>query len=263
MSSQIIIVLILNFIISMIGTLAYSVRLVGVRTGKIAVSFALFSILTLVSRTAVTFQAPILTKFVERNTGANNLINIFYMIIVISGIATVFGAFLIPTFQRIFYRGVLYFSVKRSIPKLIIHSFSKSGISYIKDCVAVPVKENITKLNFKKVPVKIILYNLIAVALITVGSLAPIYAGSIASDLRATCITLSSIITGFATILMSIFIDPQLSIMTDDVIAGDCKEVDFRACVIAMVGSKTLGTFAALLLIIPSSYLIVYVAKIL
>ncbi len=49
MDTQIIIVLGLNFIISLIGTLAYSVRLVGVRTGKIAVSFALFNVLMLIS----------------------------------------------------------------------------------------------------------------------------------------------------------------------------------------------------------------------
>lgn len=262
MSVQIIIVLILNFIISFIGTLAYSVRMVGVRTGKIAVSFAVFNILMLISRTAVTFQVPILTKFVEHQSGSNNLINIFNLIIVVSGIATVIAAFLIPTFQRIFFRGVLHFSVDRSIPKLVIHSFSKAGVNYIKDCVAIPVKENITELNFRKLPIKIIIYNLITVALLTVGSLAPIYAGSIAPDLRATCITLSSIINGIATILMSIFIDPQLSIMTDDVIEGKCTEKDFRTVVVAMVGSKTLGTFSSLLLIIPSSYLIVFVAKI-
>jgi hypothetical protein len=262
LSVQIIIVLILNFIISFIGTLAYSVRMVGVRTGKIAVSFAVFNILMLISRTAVTFQVPILTKFVEHQSGSNNLINIFNLIIVVSGIATVIAAFLIPTFQRIFFRGVLHFSVDRSIPKLVIHSFSKAGVNYIKDCVAIPVKENITELNFRKLPIKIIIYNLITVALLTVGSLAPIYAGSIAPDLRATCITLSSIINGIATILMSIFIDPQLSIMTDDVIEGKCTEKDFRTVVVAMVGSKTLGTFSSLLLIIPSSYLIVFVAKI-
>lgn len=262
MSSQVIIVLILNFIISFIGTLAYSVRLVGVRTGKIAISFAVFNILMLISRTAVTFQVPILTKFVEHNSGTSDLINIFNIIIIVSGIATVVGAFLIPTFQRIFYKGVLHFSVDRSIPKLVIYSFSKAGVNYIKDCIAVPVKDNITQLNYKKLPVKIIIYNLITVALLTVGALAPIYAGSIAPDLRATCITLSSIVNGIATILMSIFIDPQLSIMTDDVVEGKCTEQDFRTCVVAMVGSKTLGTFAALLLIIPSSYQIVSIAKI-
>jgi hypothetical protein len=169
-----------------------------------------------------------------------------------SGIATVVGAFLIPTFQRVFYKGVLRFSIEKSIPKLIIHSFSKAGISYIRESIAIPVKNNLSNINYKKLPLKIIIFNIIAVSLITVGSLAPIYAGNIAPDLRATCITLSSIINGVATVLISIFIDPWLSIMTDEVIEGKCSEEEFRACVVAMVGSKSKGTFASLFLLIPS-----------
>lgn len=259
---QIVIVLILNFIISIIGTLAYSIRLVGVRTGKIAVTYSVFNIMSLLSRIAVTFQVPILTKYVEKNTNAGELLGLFNWIIVISGIATVAGAFLIPTFQRVFYKGVIRFSIDKSIPRLILHSFSKTGIHYMRECIAIPVKDNITKINYKKIPVKIVLFNLIAVSLITVASLAPIYAGSLAPDLRATCITLSSIINGVATVLMSIFIDPQLSIMTDEVIEGKCTEEDFRTCVVAMVGSKSIGTFAALFLLIPASYLIVLIARI-
>ena len=263
MSTQIIIVLVLNFIIAIIGTLAYSVRLVGVRTGKIAITFAVFNILSLVSRTALTFQAPLLTKFVENSTGGSDVLNLFKLIIIVSGIATLVGAFLIPTFQRLFYKGVIRFSIDKSIPKLIMHSFSKAGVHYMRDCISIPVKESVTKINFKKLPLKIIIYNIIAVSILTVGALAPIYAGTIVPELRATCITLSSVINGFATILMSIFIDPQLSIMTDDVIDGKCPEEDFRSCVIAMIGSKTIGTFAALPLLIPASYIIVLVAKVL
>ncbi|WP_223282892.1 lipid II flippase family protein [Neobacillus kokaensis] len=95
-----------------------------------------------------------------------------------------------------------------------------------------------TGFKFRKLPVKIIIFNLDAVALLTVGALAPIYAGSIAPDLRATCITLSSIINGIAKILMSIFIGPQLSIMTDDVVEGKCTEEDFRTVVIGMFGQN-------------------------
>lgn len=130
MNTQIIIVFFLNFIISLIGTLAYSVRLVGVRTGKIAVSFALFNVLMLVSRTAVTFQVPLLTKYVERNPDADNLFNIFTAAILISGAATVVGAFMIPTFQRLFSKAVRSFSVQRSVPRLLLHSFSRSGIRH-------------------------------------------------------------------------------------------------------------------------------------
>ncbi len=262
MDTQIIIVLVLNFIISLIGTLAYSVRLVGVRTGKIAVSFALFNVLMLISRTAVTFQVPILTKYVENTAGSSDLLGIFYYIIIVSGVAAIAGIFLIPTFQRLLHKAVLAFTVNRSIPKLLIHSFSKSGIRHMKDCVAVPVKENITSLNYKKLPKRLMVFNLLTVAIITVGALAPIYAGNIEPDLRATCITLSSVINGFATIIMAIFIDPSLSIMTDDVIEGKTSEDDFRTCVVGMVVSKMLGTFAAIFLLIPATYVIVFIARV-
>ncbi len=59
MSTQIIIVLILTFVIYVISTLAYSVRIVGVRTGRIAISFAVFNVFALLSRTANTIQAPL------------------------------------------------------------------------------------------------------------------------------------------------------------------------------------------------------------
>lgn len=261
MSSQILIVLVLNFIISIIGTLAYSTRLVGVRTGKIAVTSAVFNVLMLVSRTAVTFQSPLLTKFVESNPSSDDLVRIFNLIIMISGVASIVGGFLIPTFQKMFSKAVNHFSIERSIPKLIIHSFSKTGIRYMRDSIAIPVKESITSINFKNLPGKILLYNFISVAITTAGAFAPIYAGSIAPELRATCLSLSPIINGTATILTSIFIDPHLSIMTDDVVDGKCSEEDFRGCVVAMVGSKVLGTFMALLLFIPASYLIAFVAN--
>lgn len=263
MSTQILIVFILNFIISLIGTLAYAMRLVGVRTGKIAITFSLFNILMLISRLAVTFQVPILTKYVERNPDAGNLYNIFNIIIIISGLATIAGAFLIPTFQRILTKGVMVFSEERSLPRLLMHGLTRHGIVYIKDCVAIPVKENLSGIKPGELPKKMLIYNTLTVALITVGALAPIFAGSIEPDLRATCITLSSIINGFATIIMTVFVDPQLSVMTDDVIEGKCSEERFRACVIGMAGSKTIGTFLSLVLLIPASYLIVLVARVL
>ena len=65
MSTQVIIVLILTVIISIIATLAYSVRIVGIKTGRIAVSSAVFSIFALISRTANSIQAPLLSKKIE------------------------------------------------------------------------------------------------------------------------------------------------------------------------------------------------------
>src|SRR5271165_4948565 len=56
----------LTFIIHLIGTLAFAVRIAGVRTRRIAVSFALFNVLVLVSRTSNSFQGPFLAKRIEQ-----------------------------------------------------------------------------------------------------------------------------------------------------------------------------------------------------
>src|SRR6478752_7359512 len=103
MTTQIIIVLILTFIINLITTLSYSVRIVGIRTGRVAVSFALFNILVLISRTANGFQAPLLAKTVEEDIKIGTFDNIgnFRLIILTCSIATIIGALLIPTFQRV------------------------------------------------------------------------------------------------------------------------------------------------------------------
>jgi len=261
MDLQIYMVIFLNSIIAFIGTMAYSVRLVGIRTGKIALSFAIFNVFSLISRTAVTFQAPILTKYIEQNTESAILLNIFMLIILVSGISTIFGAFMIPSFQRFLTKCVQSFSLHRSIPKILLYSFSKIGISHIKEFMVVPVKENITKIPVKTLPKKTIILNIVAVSIITAGSLAPIYAGCIEPDLRATCLTLSSVINGIAAILLAVFIDPQLSIMTDEVIEKKRSEQEFRACVVGMVCSKTIGTFLSLLIFLPTTYFVVFIAK--
>src|SRR5204863_2221176 len=67
MDIQLAVICALTFIIHLIGTLAYSVRIAGVRTRRIAVSFALFNVLVLLSRTSNSFQGPFLAKRVEEN----------------------------------------------------------------------------------------------------------------------------------------------------------------------------------------------------
>jgi Alternate to MurJ len=114
----------LTFIIQLIGTLAYAVRIAGVRTRRIAVSFALFNVLVLVSRTSNSFQGPFLAKRIEfslRSGAVTHLLADFRWLLLSATLATVAGALLVPTFQRIFSRAVLHFQAHRSIPRLLLH----------------------------------------------------------------------------------------------------------------------------------------------
>lgn len=261
MEIQIVIVLTMTFIITLIGTLAYSIRIVGVRTGRIAITFSLFNILSLASRLASNIQTPLLTKYTE--TGIeNNPLNIFYLVLIISFIATIVGAISIPTFQRVFSKIVNSFTVNRSVSKVIFHGFSKVGIKQFGTCLTIPKTEHIKKFDIKELPFGVMLMNIIAVAIFTVGVISPIYAGFIEPNLRATCITLSGVINGTATILLYIFVDPYLSVRTDDVLEGNLKEAEFRRLVIGMVGSKVIGAALAIPLLVPASKIIVLIASV-
>jgi hypothetical protein len=140
MTTHIAIVLFLTFIINLITTLSYSVRIVGIRTGRIAISFALFNILVLASRTANGFQAPLLAKTVENDIkiGMHDNSGVFRLIILSCSIATIFGAVLIPTFQRVLSKAVINFSIHKSMPRLILHGFFKNRRSLLQRqyCVA-------------------------------------------------------------------------------------------------------------------------------
>ncbi|MCE3278901.1 MAG: rane protein [Bacteroidetes bacterium] len=265
MTTQIIIVLVLTFIINLITTLSYSVRIVGIRTGRIAISFALFNILVLVSRTANGFQAPLLAKTVENDIKAGIYGNefTFRLIIFSCTIATICGAVLIPTFQRILSRAVLNFSVHKSMSRLLVHGFSKAGILYFKDNMTVPAKENITQLKTDtEFPWKIFILNTLAVAILTIGVLSAVYASYLNPDFRTTASNLSAFINGLATILMFVIIDPHLSAMTDDVTLGQCSEGTFRKYIVYMTIARLLGTILAQVLFIPGAEFLAWVATI-
>lgn len=264
MDIQLLVIFVLTFFIHVIGTLAYSVRIAGTRTGRIAVSFALFNILLLVSRTSNTFQAPLLAKRVEENIMAGITVGVaadFRWLLVAASLATVIGAALIPTFQRLFTRAVSSFSASRSISHLLLHAFSRGGVSYLRDSIHVPTKKNLAHLSEREgVPMGVVVLNTVAVAIWTVGVFSALYAGYLNEDLRVTASNLSAVVNGLATIILFVVIDPYLSVVTDDVVEGKTTEGTLRRAIFWMVGSRLAGTVLAQALLVPAALLIAFVA---
>jgi hypothetical protein len=267
MEIQILLIFLFTLIIHAITTLSYSVRIVGITTGRIAISFALFNILVLISRTSNAFQAPLLAKKVEYDILFNSIYSAegeFRLFIIAASVGTFIGALFLPTFQRLFSKFVLSFNFNRSVPRVLLHGFTKSGIKQIVDNLKVPDMKNITQLkSYKQLPVKILILNMLAVSLLTVGVFSAIYAGYYNPDYRVTSSTLAAIINGFATIMLFVFIDPFLSALTDDVIEGKNSESFFRVCVVLMVISRFAGTILAQLLFIPATHIISAIARLL
>lgn len=266
MSAQVTLVFILTFIIHLIGTLSYALRIAGVRTGRIAVSLALFNVLMLVSRTSNTFQGPLLAKHVERNIlgdASSNIETELRWLLLAATLATLTGIFLIPTFQRLFTKAIDSFGKHRSIPRLLLSGFSRSALREIKNAATFPARENFTGMSLRQAPRKIMLYQMVATALITVGVFASLYAGYLQPELRVTANNLSPVVNALSTILLFVFIDPYLSLLTDDVVAGRVTETHFRRCVSLFAVSRLVGTIIAQLLLAPAARIIGAVAKVL
>jgi hypothetical protein len=265
MDIQLVIICGLTFVIHLIGTLAYAVRIAGVRTRRIAVSFALFNILALDSRTSNSFQGPFLAKRIEENIGlgvTQGLLADFRWILLSATLATIVGALLIPTFQRIFSRAVLHFQVHRSFPQLLLRIFFKGGLSQLKSLTSLPSVSNVSQMRLgKDISTWVVFLNVVAVALWTIGVFASLYAGYLNPSLRVTSSSLSSVVNGVATIMMFIVIDPHLSAMTDDVVEGKTSAARFRKAIVWLTVSRLVGTLLAQAFLVPAAMLVVFVAN--
>lgn len=108
----------------------------------------------------------------------------------------------------------------------------------------------------------VIFLNITAVVLWTIGVFTSLYAGYLNPALRVTSSQLSAVVNGVATIMMFVFIDPHMSVMTDDVVEGKTSESQFRKAIVWLVGSRLAGTLLAQLLLVPAAMLIVSVAEV-
>jgi len=265
MDAELAVLFALTFLINLIGSLAYSVRIAGVRTGRIALSFSLFNILVLVSRTANTFQAPLLAKRVEHDLGMAHVGSAadFRWLLAAASLATLIGALLTPTFQRVLTAAVASFARNRSIPQLILRALSPSGLAYLRDAVTVPAATNVVIRRRIQLPaaVGIMATNTLATAVWTVGVFAALYAGYLAPEFRSTASNLSGVINGVATILLFAVVDPFLAMLTDDVVGGRSTEPVFRRAVVGMLGSRLAGTLLAQFLLLPAAQLVATIAR--
>lgn len=264
MDLQLLVICLLTFGINLIGTLAYGARIAGVRTRRIAMSFALFNILVLVSRTSNGFLGPFLAKRIETRLGDGGgeaLITDFRIVLASASLAVLFGILLVPTAQRLFAAAIGYFQRNRSTARMILRSASPAGLRTIRESIALPRGAHLGGIGSPRgVGWGVLLANVLAQALITVGVLASLYAGYLNPEFRVTASQLSAVINGFATILLFALIDPQLSVMTDDVVEGRVSEALFRRTIAWVSLSRLAGTLIAQALFMPSAAAIAWIA---
>ncbi len=264
MDRQLLVICLLTAGINLIGTLAYAARIAGVRTRRIAMSFALFNILVLVSRTSNSFLGPFLAKRIENrlhNGGGEALLWDFRLILFSATLAVAVGIALVPMGQRMFARAIGYFQQHRSTGRMMLRAASPAGVRAMREAAVMPSVAHWRSLRLPRgVGWGVLLANCFAQALITVGVLASLYAGYLNPEFRVTASQLSAVVNGFATILLFALIDPQLSVMTDDVVEGRISEPLFRRTIVWISFSRLVGTLIAQAFFVPASQAIAWIA---
>ncbi|MGD6845397.1 lipid II flippase Amj family protein [Bacillus infantis] len=258
MNTTLLILISLTLIIHFVDTLAYSVRLNSVKSGKFALSISLFNTFVLLSRTANMFQAPLIGIIIGSSI-ANDYdpLPSLRWVIAASTIGTLLGIGFIPTFLRIFSKAVDKLEVKGSIPSIVIEALQVTNIKRIAKSTLKPKKHMLQKLRYKEIPKRFLLLNTAITAIYTIGVVSAYYASIfVAEEFRLAASASSGMINGIATIMLTLLVDPQSAIITDQALRKKRPYGDVKALVILLIGTKLLGTLFAQLLIYPAAKMI-------
>ncbi|MGE8081359.1 lipid II flippase Amj family protein [Peribacillus loiseleuriae] len=248
----------LTIIIHLIDTLAYSVRLNSVKSGKFALSMSLFNIFVLISRTANMFQAPLIGGLIGISIIKNyNPINDIRLVIFSSTVGTILGILLIPTFLKLFGKAVDKLEVKGSVPSIVVEALSINNIKRIVKSTTKPRKKMIHSLRYKEIPKRFLILNTVITSIYTIGVISAYYAAYFVDEEYVLAASASSgMINGIATIILTLLVDPKSAIITDQVLRNKRPYGDVKALVIMLIGTKILGTLLGQLLIYPAAILI-------
>ncbi|MDL4839412.1 lipid II flippase Amj family protein [Aquibacillus rhizosphaerae] len=244
-------------IIHSIETLAYSVRLSGARVKLLASALSLFNMMVMVSRLANMMQQPFTGSLIDNAPEENALefVAIQYRVLIGSAtLGTIIGLLLLPTFIAVFSRSIVHLSEERgSIPALLKKGFTIAYLKRAKKHIHLPRYSYLKDMNWRDIPIKLFLLNMLITAIYTIGVLSALYAALLTPDRATTAVMASGLINGVATILLIVFIDPKISILADDVINQKGSYINLKNASIMMVTSRLLGTLLAQALFIPGA----------
>ncbi|MBE3587661.1 MAG: lipid II flippase Amj family protein [Thermoanaerobacteraceae bacterium] len=282
--TRLLVVAVLTAIIHLINTLIYSVRLAGVRTQRLATALSLFQVIFLIASTANLIQAPLMSTIVEHaiNTGlkqaggADVLSDPFYQglleqlkwqirLVILSATAgTVLGGLLIPTFVRVFIRGIMLLEDTGSVPRMflklalsprqmfsLIRQIRLPGVGRFRDTLREPLR----------IPRFFLLANILITGIWTTGVLSALYAGAMLPQFRSTATLTSGIVNGVASVLAATVVDPTAAMITDQAMRGVRPEEDVKQMSVYLALTRLLGTVLAQVFFIPGAIIIRFVAE--
>lgn len=261
MWDQLLIAGILTMVIHMIDTFSYAVRVAGVRVGRLALALSLFNILVLVSRTSNTIQAPLVAKFVDYGRASGNIgwvEDVFRWVIGFASLGTLFGILLLPSFVAVFVKAIPKLEVAGSVPHLLVRTLSIHAIHRVRREMRRPRLSMLHRFRVADVPKRLVFLQMAITGIYTVGVLSATYAALLAPEHATQAAMSSGLINGIATIMLTLFVDPKVSLMTDQAMQRKKPLASVTTVSGVLVLSKLAGTLLAQLLFLPAAQLIAW-----
>lgn len=265
MLEQVLIAALFTFIIHLAETLTYSLRLAGVRTGKLAVALSLSGIILLISRTANMLQAPLTGKLIDfsKKHADYDVVEPFRIIIGAATAGTFTALVFVPSAVLLASRIISHLEAAGSIPQMLLSSVSIQKINHAKYHLRFPRLSMLSRLRIGGIPKRIVLLNALVTAIYTIGVLAALLASTLTNEYSTTASQSSGLINGLATILLTVLIDPQIALITDKVLKGEKNIAALNKIFGLLMLSRLLGTVLAQLLLVPAAYWIKWIVSVL
>lgn len=253
MSLDILIIFTASFIINALAIFAYSAKLAGGITGRIATAMALMNILLLVSRTANTFYAPLLNKRVEGNLEVDIATTEWLMreVLFIGFIGGLIGLLLARYATKMFLDSVNH------LDGYGLQSLIKVGFLKMFDLNYWRHRKHIKKTSFP-LPWKVFAASAIVNAIWATSTVSAMLAGALVPEFRATAIHMSAILNGIATIIMYVYCDPYFARVIDR--ASSCEDSQGKAQQVMKLAASSHvgGLLLGQLILMPGAVFIAY-----
>lgn len=255
--------MIFTMLIHATDSLSYALRLGGLRTRRIALAISLAGILLLVSRTSNMAQGPMIGSLVDSAThGANpHFAAQLHWLMKPTTLGTALAILCFPTMVKLSSRMVVHFEAAGSIPGMVRQLLKRSKLRNATYYITPPSWEMAKRLVQHGMPRRLMLLNVAVTAIYTTGVLSSLYALYLYPDQAVAASQSTGLINGMATILLTILVDPRISLLSDRSLRGEIRLNRMNQIYGCMLISRLFGTLVAQLLLIPLAYWIGWIVS--
>jgi hypothetical protein len=128
-------------------------------------------------------------------------------------------------------------------------------------CLRKPGFFGVNPLSVNLIPRSFLVFNVIGVAMWTIGVISSTYASVLNPALVRTAVHLSGIINGIGTIFLFVLVEPVSALVVDQTISGDRPIDHVKIMVIWLAIGSIIGNLLGVLLLVPAADYILWVSR--